>query len=430
MRLRHSGFACIAKLAPRKDCKIPEAYLAFAAEFPTSPLAEKALFNAGVGFFSCKSLDRAIGARRQLIEGHPQSELIPKAIAALAEDYEATANFESAAAWSERYAARYEQSRAHPRAGQRWEESTAQTALFNAGIFRDGLGEGDQALVDRQKYLRLWPDSADSDAVFLSIVELQEHGQHWALAIKQLERYEKGRAAMDPDRVLAAQGRIATFYETKLNNLREARKTFEKILEFWDRLPKQSRSKLAPASLEVVARAHFAGGEDEWKKFERLKLKWAKFERVAELRSSILEKSRALSAVQKRYTATIGFKAADPAICALYRIGLAYDEFSEAMSNVPIPADAPAEMGITLRSEFGGEGDQLRAKAAEAFTAAVEKSNALSPFNPCRQTALDRLRRQNPAGPFPKMGEDRKEMTLEGFKSADVGDDLLTAIQL
>ena len=47
-----------------------------------------------------------------------------------------------------------------------------------------------------------------------------------------------------------------------------------------------------------------------------------------------------------------------------------------------------------------------------------------------RATPPSAERRQNPAGPFPKMGEDRKEMKLEGFKSADVGDDLLTAIQL
>ena len=65
-----------------------------------------------------------------------------------------------------------------------WEEQKAQDALYNAGVFRDGLGQYKQALKNREKYLELWPKSKDAEAVTKSIIDLSdpansESGDSW-----------------------------------------------------------------------------------------------------------------------------------------------------------------------------------------------------------------------------------------------------------
>ena len=41
-------------------------------------------------------------------------------------------------------------------------------------IFREGLGQYQKALRNREKYLELWPDSKDKEAVSKSIIDLYE----------------------------------------------------------------------------------------------------------------------------------------------------------------------------------------------------------------------------------------------------------------
>ena len=82
-----------------------------------------------------------------------------------------------------------------------WEEPKAQIALFNSGIFRDGLGAYKAALIDREKYLTMWPESKDAEAVFLSIVDLYEKSGVYAKALKKLEDYEK-KYSRDPNKIL------------------------------------------------------------------------------------------------------------------------------------------------------------------------------------------------------------------------------------
>jgi tetratricopeptide (TPR) repeat protein len=457
--IEQSAFKLVNQLEARKDYgKAAEAYLGFVAEFPRSEIADKALFNASIDFFNAKMLDRAIETRKKIIENYKKSPYVPQTMYALAEGYEAIANFDGAADYYEIYAAAYEKSLAGSKKGapkkaapaskkgakeapkpsgddaakgeQVWEESKAQIALFNSGIFRDGLGVYRAALRDREKYLELWPDSKDAEAVFLSIVDLHERNNQWVKAQKQLEEFEKKYCMKDPNKMLTSEGRIASIYEDKLRNKGAARKIYDRILDYHEKLPKKIKGSLEIGALDPVARGHFIRNEDEWKKFEKLKLKWSKLTNIGELKTSILAKSKALEGIQKNYTATVGFKSADPAICALYKIGMAYDDFYKAMNGIVIPKGAPEDLQAEVHAQFAQESNPLKEKAAEAFVATVAKSQEFSIFNPCTIAALEKLRTEYKPEQYPKMGEDVMEMKLEGFKGQAIGDDLLTSIQL
>jgi tetratricopeptide (TPR) repeat protein len=451
--IEQSAFKLVNQLEAKKEyAKAADAYLGFVTEFPKSEIADKALFNASIDYFNAKMLNKAIEVRKKIITNYPKSQYVPQTMYALAEGYEAIAEFEQAADYYERYAGNYEKSlgggggakkgpakkgakkgapapAAKDDAPTIWEEGKAQIALFNSGIFRDGLGDYKKALKNREKYLELWPTSKDAEAIFLSIVDLHEKNGKWTLAQKQLEEFEKKYAMKDPNKMLTAEGRIAGIYDDKLKNKNGARKIYDRILGYHDKLPKKAKGALEITALDAVARAHFLSNEDDWKKFEKLKLKWSKLSNIGELKNSIKEKSKALEGIQKIYTTTVGFKSADPAICALFKIGMAYDNFAESMLNIPMPKGIPEDLQVEVKLQFEQETGPLKAKAAEAFAATVGKSQELDVFNPCTTAALTKLREKYKPEQFPKMGEDVMDMKLEEFKGMAIGEDLLLALQ-
>ena len=445
--IEQSSFKLINQLEAKKEyAKAGEAYMTFVNEWPKTELADKALFNAAIDFFNGRMLNRAIEVRKQLIQKYPKSQYVPQTMFALAEGYEAIADFDPAADYYEAYAAAYEKSRgpqprkgkAAPKKGAReplkpaaeqvWEEAKAQDALFNAGVFRDGLGAYKQALKNREKYLELWPSSKDTEAVEKSILDLYEKMGQWGKVTKGLEEYEK-KYMKDPSKVLTAEGRIASIYEEKQKNAKAARGVYNRITDYYEKLPKRQRDALEITALDAVARANFIQNEDEWRKYNAMKLRWSKLQNVGELKSSIASKATALTEIQKAYTKTVSFKSADPAICALHKIGLAYDQFADQLQNFPVPPGLPEEILIEMRPQFEQQAEPVKKNATDAFTAVVQKSQELDVFNPCTVAALEMLRTKYAPQAFPKMPEDVMALKSPAEKGPVIGGDVLTSIQ-
>lgn len=444
--IEQSSFKLINQLEAKNEYgKAADAYMAFVQDWPKSELADKALYNASIDYFNAKMLNRAIEVRKQLIQRYPKSQYVPKTLYALAEGYEAVAEFDDAADHYERYANNYEKSRGPvgkkaPAKGKKdapaqpeqvWEEQKAQDALYNAGVFRDGLGQYKQALKNREKYLELWPKSKDAEAVTKSIIDLHEKMGLWTKAQKLYEEYEKDQIK-DPSKLLWAEGRIASIYEEKLKNPNGARKIFVRILDYYEKLSKKQKEALDLQALDAVARASFVMNEDDFKRYTAIKLRWSSLQNIAELKGSINTKAKALEEIQKTYTKTVQFKSADPAICALARIGMAYDQFAEALSNPPVPKGIPEDLLIEVKAQFEQQAAPVRDKATEAFGATVQKSQELDVFNPCSAKALEMLRTKyvSEKFPFPKMSEETFELKAEKDAAPPaIGQGLLTSIQ-
>ncbi len=446
--IEQSSFKLINQLEARKDfAKAAEAYMGFVAEFPKSELADKALYNASIDFFNAKMLDKAIEVRKQIITKYPKSQYVPQTMYALAEGYEAIADFDKAADLYEVYVGHFEKSKGGkkgapaakkgakkdpkdkaPAGEQNWEEDKAQDALFNAGIFRDGLGQYKQALRNREKYLELWPNSKEKEAVVKSIIDLYEKMGNYRKVTEKLEEYEKAYIK-DPNKVLTAEGRIASIYEDKLKSGKAARGVFDRILKYYDQLSKKQKDALEITALDAVARANFVSNEDDWKKYAAIRLKWTKLQNIGELKASIKTKAAALQDVQKTYTKTVAFKSADPAICALHKIGLAYDQFAGMLENPPVPKGMPEDLLLEVKLQFAQEAAPIKDKAAEAFAAVVAKSTELDVFNPCTIAALEMLRTKYRPEQYPKMREDVLELKAVEAKAPAIGGEVLTAVQ-
>jgi tetratricopeptide (TPR) repeat protein len=450
--IEQSAFKLVSQLeAKGQFAKAAEAYLSFVADFPQTEIADVALFNASVDYYKAKMLDKAILVRKRIIEQYPHSRFVPECVYNNAEALEAIGDFQESADVYEQYVSGFEASknggsvaRAAPARGgkkgkaapapvsdkpaqpQKWEESKAQVALFNAATYREGLGQYKAALVLRERYLMLWPKAKDAEDILLSIIDLHEKMGNYFKAISQLEEYER-QYMRSPSKFLMAEGRIVDLYENKLQRAKDTERLYGRILEYYEKLPRRIQQSLERSSLEAVARAQFRSVEPDFQFYSRLKLSWGRPPSPDKLKASIKEKNDSRDVVQKKYVQTVSIGAADPAICALHRIGLIYDNFADKIVNAPMPPGIDEETEMALRDEFNNQAQPLKDQATEAFASAVAKSRELDVFNDCAAQSLKMLRDTYSPDQFPTMFEEKVALT----KGRDlvIGGDVLAAIQ-
>ncbi|MDY7229814.1 tetratricopeptide repeat protein [Hyalangium rubrum] len=447
--IEQSSFALVAQLEEKKQfAKAAEAYLTFVKDFPSTTIADQALYNASVDYFKAKMLDKAIEVRQALISQYPRSRFVPDSIYANAEALEAIGDFEQASNTYELYVKGYERSvneKGAPKAkakpskkgkkdngpeekvvAQKWEEAKAQVALFNAATYREGLGQYKQALRNRERYLELWPKTKDAEQIYLSIVTLHEKSGAFGKAMKMLEDYERDNIR-SPSKVLTAEGRIANLFENKLRKPKDTARLYGRIFKYYDELPSRVQKSLEKTAVAPVARAHYLNNELDWREYLRLRLSWGKPASPDKFKASIADKSRALDVVQKKYIQTVAFGAPEPAICALHRIGLAYHEFADKVTNAPMPPGIDPETEQAIRDEFANQAQPLKAKATEAFASAVAKSQELDFFSDCTRESLKMLRSTYAPEQFPEVHEEK--VALKKGADLALGGDLLAAIQ-
>lgn len=447
--IEQSSFALVAQLEEKKQySKAAEAYLNFVKDFPQTTIADQALYNASVDYFKGKQLDKAIEVRQSLISKYPRSRFVPDSIYANAEAQEAVGDFEQAASTYELYVKGYERSlnekgapkkaKASKKAKkdegeekkeekQKWEEAKAQVALFNAATYREGLGQYKQALKNRDLYLTLWPKTKDAEQIYLSIVSLHEKNGAYGKAMKMLEDYERDNLR-SPTKVLNAEGKLVNIYENKLRRARDATRMYNRILDYYEKLPRRVQKEMEKTpTVAPVAQAHFLSVEPDWREYLRLKLSWGRPADPKKFKESLSEKGRALDVVKKKYIQTVAFGAPQPAICALHRIGLAYHEMVERVTNAPMPPGIDAETEQAIRDEFSNQVQPIKAQATEAFASAVTKSRELDFISDCTKESLKMLRNTYAPEQFPEVFEEH--VALKKGSDLALGGDLLASIQ-
>jgi tetratricopeptide (TPR) repeat protein len=458
-----------------------DAYLTFVREFPASDLADLALYNASVDFFKGKQVDRSIDVRKLLVERYPRSRYMPQCIYANGESFETIGDFEPAAAAYEEYVSGFAEARGKRAAkapaakakgksakdeqgfGGGFEESKAQVALFNAGVFREGLGQYREALRDRTRYLELWPNAKDAEAVFLSIGDLYEKSGAAAKALNHLDDYEK-RYGRDPDKMLSAELRLAELFE-KMGKPKDVNRIYGRVLGYYQKMNRAQKERLGPAALEALAKASYLAIEPEFNEYLRIGLP----KEEKKLQAALESKKKALDEVQKRYTEVVGLKAAKPAICSLYRIGLLYQNFADVLVNAPVPEmpfpkelnpirhlwnvpwkkwpkeyqkavaeadfenlkkqldEAKQQFVDAYKAQLAEWARPVEDKAAEAFSTTVERARELSIYNDCADRSLDLLIQKYKPVQYPKVTEPVLELKPSG--EAREGNGLLAAVQ-
>ena len=384
-------------------------YLRIAADYPKGGKADQAVWNASVDFYKAGDFESSIKARKQIIASYSQSPLMPKALFSNAQSFEATADFAQAATAYEKYAADYEKqatgskhaSHKHGQApetpGPVFEQIKAQQALINAAVYRVGLRQHGAAIKDRESYLRLWPvskraiGSDPSEQVFASMADVYEEQGKLGLAIKQLEEHAK-HVSRDADAYLKVQGRVIKLYE-RSHNEKIARKLQKDVLDFYKHY---GRSHFSPDALDVVAQASYLENQPVFDAFEGQRLHLPEKQLIKDVKA----KAAALLSVQDAFTKTVKLGSADPAICSLWRIGLAYQKFAQSVYDAPIPPEfRKNEQLVEAYKDALAQKYSMPAesKAKELYANAVAKARELGIYNDCASKALLGLKKYDPA---------------------------------
>jgi TolA-binding protein len=372
-----------------------EEYLAFFRDWPQSRLAATALYNASVDYVKARRLDRAVEVRAELLQRFPQDPLAPKVLYDNAEAYEAMAEFGKAAEVYEHYFAEWRKNRKAKDQGG-YEEKKAVDAVVNVAVFRAGLREWSKAEIASLAYLETWPNGADAPRIFLSLADVYQKQGQPAKELRQLEEYQR-RYAKDADEWLAIQHRIARLLER--SNPKAARHAYAQAVEHWRR----HKGEVKERGLAAVAQGMYEELEPAFAEYDRISLDVKpKF-----LKAQLEVKGKKLKKLEEAYGQVVKLKQAEPAICALYRIGFAYERFAQTLFAAPIPKELRrnAEFVQEYKAQLAQFADPLRAKAIEGLVLAVGASRDYGVVNDCAKSATALLAKEKPEewGPSPEV---------------------------
>lgn len=420
--IEQSAFKVIEEHERAKDYEAAaEAYFAFVRDWPGSKLAPTALYNASVDWARAGRYDKAIEVREAILARYPNDALAPKCLADNAEAYAAVADFEKAADLYERYFHQWKRSRGVPAAGRKghaapaapasaavYEEKKANDAIINAAVFRAGLRQLGKAEAASLAYLETWPNGADAPRLFLSLADLYNRQELRTKELRQLEEYQR-KYAKDPDEWLAIQQRIAQLME-KAGNRHGAAKAYADGLAYY----KARRSRVNDKGLPLVAQAMYLELEPQFVAYDRITLNVS----PKYLRSQLEVKGKKLRALEAEYGNIVKLKQAEPAICALYKIGLGYQRFAQTLLDSPVPREirGQADLVEEYKAQLSQFATGPQQKAIEGLELARNASRDYGIVNDCARKATELLVKYEPEkyGPSPE--------SIPGLAKADLPD--------
>ncbi len=402
-------------------------FRAFVKEFPKSKYADTALYNAMVIFDRAKELDKAIAVGRQLEKDYPESELIPRVRQFLGSFYERIADYETAAAYYRAYVDDYKdpKSKAYKRIteGKEGEElklareiqaeikEKLPDSLFNAALWYEGLGEYPKAIASYLEYVKTYPKRDDVPDIFYNVGLIYETQKDYKRAANFFEDYTKKYASrVKPWQVLRALHRAALAYD-KAGDAKNRDRLFKAIIKAYARLPKKEKEH--PVVRDAIAHAEYLALDPEFEAFKAIKLDTVK---QREVKKRLDAKTTRLAKLEKAYTAVLMRGSGDWGICALTRIGLAYQDLARNLLDAPIPPGLDADQEELYRTLLEEKAFPLEDKAIEALEKALQKGHELSVYNECTLQAQEVMLtfRPNAFGDIPEVKYFGSEFFLLG----------------
>ena len=400
--------------------KAAEAYVAFVAEFPRSPLADRALFDAAAMHAKRGARDAAMAMRDRLAREYPQSPLVPASLLENARDHALLADYAEAARYGETYAGGFVKEAAErapkpalARRGRRgaraakpppppptpalYDSKKALAALFDAAVFREALGDAREALTDRQLLLDTWPDAPEAKDVAHSLAGLAEALGDARGAAERLDAWAK-KYAGGADETLAALLEKARLVERTHGGARAVDAAYAAVVDRYQALGGKERAKVTPAGLAAVAAAKEREVENARARLDGVKL-------APPLDRAVERKAAALAEVQRLASGVVALGAGGPAVCALAELGGAYDRFATALWETPTPAGLTDAQQKLYRDALGQKVTALRSKGADALGSARTKAAELGLAPPC----------------LAKLASKTSELTVAIGASGDVG---------
>ncbi|MCB0272984.1 MAG: tetratricopeptide repeat protein, partial [Bdellovibrionales bacterium] len=342
------------------------------ARYPSSKYADKALFNAAIDYIKADRADKAIQVSSQFLQKYPNSDLAPQMLIALATYFDEKLDYPNTARYYELYASKDPKS------------ASAPDALFNAAVFREQLGQYNQAIANYQSHEKAYPTSEDRMTVVFSQGLIYEKQKKYADAIQTFDRFAKTYGKRSPKSV-EAYYRMAQNQE-KLNQLTNAKTSYQKTVEMNKRVGSNDQAN------HYASKAMMVLLEKDFRDYMNIKLVMPQ----NVLERNIKRKFDLLKVLKKEYLKIIKMNDPEVGIEALYKLGLCYQDFSNALFSAPMPSNLSPEEVQLYQTELQNQALPIEEQAIESFESALAKSFELRVYTDTSRDAYKQLSQYKP----------------------------------
>jgi hypothetical protein len=178
-----------------------------------------------------------------------------------------------------------------------------------------------------------------------------------------------------------------------------ARRLRAQALDTW----KRNKDKVKDRGLAIVAQALYEELDPEFAAYDRITLNVA----PKYLKSQLAVKAKKRDKLEQAYGQIVLLKQAEPAVCALYKIGLAYKRFAQTLYDTPVPKEFRHDKAIVeeYKTQLSQAAEPLEAKAIDAYGVAVNAARDYGVTNECTRQAAAALAKAKPDeyGPSPEV---------------------------
>jgi TolA-binding protein len=380
--------------------QIGDRYMAFVKEFPQSKFAMVGLYNSIINYDKANRLEKSLEAADLLLADYGKFKISDADLAASKADgaaipepddvrektlflaasfRERLAEFAVAAGMYERYAKDY------PKGPRRAD------ALFNAGLLRDGLGEGDKAIENFGTYIKDFKDKDDAPTVAWRIGLIHEKRKDHRAAQSHFDGYR--RYSSDKAQLLCAE--YKSVQASLAQGSRDLKRRYEGVITEYKKLGDADRQKACP--LEAVADATFHLLKPEVDEYLAIKLAGVN---EKQLEKNLPLKVARVAELEGKLTQVLSIGQGDYGIAALYTIGHLYQHLAQEMFATECPRRLTEDQCMIYNAAVQEKAFPLEEKAIEAFDKALAKAYELGLYNEWLAKAQASLKTYEP-GRFP-----------------------------
>lgn len=392
---------------------VAERFRGFQKEFPESKYSDKAVFNSLVIYQKADQLDNAMTMAELMIDKYKKSELVEPSQFLLASFHEQTANFQTAADQYLKYYETYKDPKDIKDAAKKSEvQKKAADALYNAGVYYQGIGDSKGAIAAFDKYVADYGARDDAADVYWRTCEIQEADKKWKEVAECFGKFKDKFKKASPAKVFESRYRIALAFE-ELKQKPQAVAEYKWLKDNYGKLEKAAQE--ASGARLAGAHAAFELLEPEYAEYNKLKITLnkksleAKTTRAEEL--ACVSTDEAKCKKEGKYLAILSYGNGDYAIAALTRMGQVYRGVANAIRNAPLPSNLDEDQIDIYKAELDNYALGPEEKALEAFENALSKAYELNLYNRWTLLAQDNLKELNP-NKYP-------DLVQPGFRGAD-----------
>jgi cellulose synthase operon protein C len=349
-------------------------YLRIVEENPYNENADKALSNAAINYQRSLMFESALQLHERIYKEYPYSDLAPQSLFLVGSTAERSFDFEKAV---DAYKLLYEKYPSYERKND---------AIYNAGFLLERLKKYKEAAKFYRLYYNEEKDKQEGKEALYLAGSMYWKAEDWRAMIKSSQDFI-ATFSNDPEvahLVMRSYYQIAKVYEEKLNNWKQAKKTYEQIVEYFE-----SNEVKSEEAILYVAEAKFKLVEEDFNAYVKLKV-GGKNEKALE--ESYIKKKETIAPLVEQYSQIMtGYPAAEWVLASMYQIGYILQNFSTTLMNSEPPPGMDYEEEemyfAMLEKEIMGFED----RAVDYYSRGLERARELKVFNKWTQLMTDRL---------------------------------------